>query len=225
MNVKSNICLLFLLAAAALPAQTDSVLLDKNFRFRDGVYLSFAEFRANAPALGWEEVDAQLVSNMQAFSAQAAYIRRKGGTALPTDSIWGFCLNGLPFVRLPDTAAAGAMAFAGLRVRGRICYFTHETEEAELVEIAAYNPLTGRPFRKGMVSREKTVVRAFMLHFESGAVEPFERASFQTWIADDPQLLRTVADLPEDEASEKLFKCLLIYDDRNQAFVPEYNLD
>ncbi|MCB0571276.1 MAG: hypothetical protein KDC66_16000 [Phaeodactylibacter sp.] len=221
MKIKSHICLPLLFAAVTLAAQTDSSLLDKGFRFQDGVYLSFDELRRNEPALSWNEVDAQLVSNMQAFSAQAAYIRRKGGGALPADSIWGFSLNGLPFVRLPDTVSvAGAMAFAGLRVRGRICYFTYEAEETQMVEIAAYNPLTGKPFRKGVVPREKAVTKEYIMHFENGAVLPFGREAFQAWIEDDPQLWRTVVELPEAEAAEKLYKCLLIYDDRNQAFVP-----
>ncbi|MCB9300779.1 MAG: hypothetical protein H6566_09050 [Lewinellaceae bacterium] len=222
MNLQINIGGFLLFLATALAAQPDSVLLDKNFQFEDGIYLSFEEFRGNAPALGWDEVDAQVVSNMQSFSAQAAYIRHKGGSALPLDSIWGFSLNGLPFVRLPDTAtASSAMVFAGLRVRGRICYYTYETQETQMVEIAAYNPLTGRPFRRGWVPRTQTLVRERMLHFETGKIQPFGRATLQAWIEDDAQLWRTVSELTEAEAAEKLFKCLLIYDDRNQVLVPQ----
>ena len=119
---------------------------------------------------------------------------------------------------LPE--AAHAMAFAGLRVRGRICYYAYDVEETKMIEIAAYNPLTGRPFRKGAVARKEAVTREEMLHFEDGRQSPFHKEAFLDWIADDPQLWRTVAELPEEELKEKLYKCLLIYDDRNPAYVP-----
>ena len=56
---------------------------------------------------------------------------------------------------------------------------------------------------------------------ETGKIQPFGRATLQAWIEDDAQLWRTVSELTEAEAAEKLFKCLLIYDDRNQVLVPQ----
>lgn len=210
--------LLFSMAAAA---QEDSVQVTKNFQFEDGVYLRFEDFRANRPALSWDEVEAQLATSRQSFLIQVEYIRNKEGGRLPLDSVWGLCLNGIPYIQLPDTAwDAEARAFAGLRVRGRICYYTYEAEETEQVEMAAYNPLTGRPFRRGAVPRKVSVVRERMLHFEDGRRSPFAREAFLSWIEDDPQLWRTVSELTGEEAPDKLFKCLLIYDDRNPAYVP-----
>ena len=221
MKLRFCLCLPLLLAAASGAAQADSARVTKNFEFADGVYLAFGEFRANRPALSWEDVEAQLVTSQQACLAQAEYIRRKDGQPLSPDSIWGICLEGTPFIRLPDTATdKRAMAFAGLRVRGRICYYAYDVEETKMIEIAAYNPLTGRPFRKGAVARKEAVTREEMLHFEDGRQSPFHKEAFLDWIADDPQLWRTVAELPEEELKEKLYKCLLIYDDRNPAYVP-----
>lgn len=213
--------LMFCLGAAGLKAQAGKAPLDKKFAFTDGVYLSFEEFQQNAPALSWDEVDALLVSNVTAFSAQSEYIRRKGGDTLAAAEIWGFALEGLPFIRLTDTAAQKrAMAFAGLRVRGRICYFTFETKKIEQIPIAAYNPLTGKPFRRGWAPRHSTVVQERILNFETGAVQPFGRAELHSWMKDDLQMQRTVEEMTEEEVEEKLFKCLLIYDDRNPVWVP-----
>ncbi|MCB0547630.1 MAG: hypothetical protein KDD19_08575 [Phaeodactylibacter sp.] len=213
--------IILLLETAVVVAQGDSVQVTRNFRFQDGIYLSFEDLQANRPALRWEEVDAQLVTSQQEYLAQAEYIRRKEGGQLPADAIWGLCLEGTPFVRLPDTATEKrAMVFAALRVRGRICYYTYEVEETRMVEIAAYNPLTGRPFRRGAVPRKVTTMREKMLHFEDGRQRFFRKEEFLDWIADDPQLWSTVAGLSEGEVQEKLYKCLLIYDDRNPVYVP-----
>ncbi|MCB0589390.1 MAG: hypothetical protein KDD06_29155 [Phaeodactylibacter sp.] len=224
MTLRLYIPAVLLMAAAVGAAQPDSVQVTRDFQFTDGVYLAFEDFQANRPSLSWDEVDAQLVTSRQAFMAQAEYIRKKDGSFLPSDSIWGICLKGTPYILLPDTATSKqVMVFAGLRVRGRICYYTYEAEESRTIEMAAYNPLTGRPFRKGAISREETVVRKRMLHFQDGRREVFSKEAFLDWITDDPQLWRTVDELSDKEAEEKLYKCLLIYDDRNPAYVPVKN--
>ena len=215
------IYILFLLDATTMVAQPDSVQVTRNFQFEDGIYLTFEELQANRPSLSWEDVDAQLVASQQTFMAQVVYIRKKDGGQLLLDSIWGICLKGTPFVRLPDTAQEQqAMMFSGLRVRGRIGYFTYEVEKTEMVEMAAYNPLTGRPFRKGAIPRKVAAVQEQILHFEDGRRNPFSREGFLEWIEDDQQLWRTVADLSDEEVQEKLYKCLLIYNDRNPVYVP-----
>lgn len=221
MRLHASLFIIIVLNTVAAAAQPDSVQVTRNFQFEDGVYFGFDDFRANRPSLGWDEVDAQLATSHHTYTAQVEYIRKKGGALLPLDSIWGLCLDGTPFIRLPDTVEGPqARAFAGLRVRGRICYYTYEVPETKWIEIAAYNPLTGRPFRRGAVPQKTSAVRERILHFEDGSQRPFEREAFLSWIEDDPQLWRTVAGLSDEEIQDKLFKCLLIYDDRNPAYVP-----
>ena len=221
MKLLFYVYIIFLLKIATVTAQPDSVQVNRDFQFEDGVYQTFEELQANSPSLSWDEVDAQLVASHQTFMAQAEYIRRKDGGYLLLDSIWGICLKGTPFIRLPGTATnKQAVSFAGLRVRGRICYYTYEVEKTEMIEIAAYNPLTGRPFRKGSIPRKVSAVQEKILHFEDGRRSTFSQEGFLEWIEDDQQLWRTVADLSDEEVQEKLYKCLLIYDDRNPAYVP-----
>ena len=81
--------------------------------------------------------------------------------------------------------------------------------------MAAYNPLTGRPFRTGKVLREKEILVERMLSFETGQLADFNLENFKTWIADDSTLLKSFLELTPAEQQEKLFKTLLIYDDRN----------
>ena len=112
------------------------------------------------------------------------------------------------------------MVFVGLKVRGKLCYYAYETKEERWVEIAAYNPLTGKPFRKGKVSKEIEVVREYLLHFENGQVRAFDKAGLLHFIEDDEQLWKTVDELTDEEVKRKLYKCLLIYDDRNPVYLP-----
>jgi hypothetical protein len=218
------VCLLFSLPAFA---QQDSAMLDKRFEFRDGVYLTFEELQNNTPAYSWKELDTKLASSSSGASAQAEYIIvRASGDTLSKEGLWGISLNGLPYICLQDQGAGStAMRFASLKVRGRLCLFTFETEKKEWVEIAAYNPLTGKPFRKGKVSKEVQVTHEFLLDFTTGEIQPFKKNNLLQLIKEDHQLWRTVNELSEDEADDKLYRCLLIYDDRNPIYLPLNNND
>ena len=93
-------------------------------------------------------------------------------------------------------------------MRGDIWYYqTRETFEQSEV-ITAYNPLTGVPFRQAEIVTEKERDRPFILSFDSGESVDFNTDNFLDWIKDDKQLVMTVNNLPLQDRSEKLFKCL-----------------
>lgn len=213
--------LVFLSGGIALLGQSDSVLLTKNFKFKDGVYMDFAAFQQNTPTYSWVQLDGSLVTNPQTFITKVDYLYFKGNRdrELDLSQVWGLCLGGIPYIRLDEKEnEAGVVAFAGLRVRGKICYFSFEEEITRMVVVKAYNPVTGRPFRSGEVPTQETVVRERMLSFENGEIETFNLDNFLRWIADDRQLRNTLVDMPREEAEDKLFKSLLIYDDRQAVY-------
>ncbi|MFQ5447191.1 MAG: hypothetical protein ACE5FF_09665 [Saprospiraceae bacterium] len=203
---------------AALPSfGQDSLTVTKNFHFTDGVYLSFEEFQANRPTYRMEDVDAYFFTNPQTFLTQVeAIVIKNSDLHVDTGSIWAISIGGIPYVRLPKGEINKELpTFAALKLRGKICYFTYPDWRNRKVHIAAYNPLNGRPFRTGTVEREQEVVVEKMLNFETGEMADFTLENFLSWIQDDPALVETVKELPPEEKQEKLFKCLLIYVDRN----------
>ncbi len=211
---------------ALLQAQGDTVYLSKNFKFQDGVFLSFEDFRNNTPAYQWKEVEVGVHSNPQNFLAQMYGLRVKKteqseeGTRnsrnINLDSIWGICLDGIPYIRLSrEELNKENVVFAGLRLRGKICYYEYEEYITQKKEMSAYNPVTGHPFRTRNVDVKVKLIHKNMLHFETGETAVFSKENFKEWIKDDQKLYKTVNDLSPQEVDEKLFKCLLIYDDRN----------
>lgn len=213
------IYLLLLMTNCSLFSQGDSVLLTKNFKFKDGIYLTLQDFQKNQPNFTWSEVVANLATSDEGFIAQVEQIRTKE-QSLDLQHVWGICIGGLPYVRLPEGEVTdAATVFAGLRVRGKICYFSYKIDVTEMQMVKAYNPLTGRPFRQGKVPVEKTIEIQQMLDFQTGKVTDFTKENFMNWIENDRQLWATVKDLSPDEIREKLFKCLLIYIDRNAVYL------
>jgi len=79
--------------------------------------------------------------------------------------------------------------------------------------------MTGVPFLQDEVVTKVEVENSFMLSFESGKIAALTKENFLEWIENDSKLTQTVKRI-EGNVKEKLFKCLLIYDDRNPVFVP-----
>ena len=211
---------ILLFASLNLVGQTDSlVMLTKNFKFQDGVYLSFVDFQNNNASLAWDSVYAKLHTNPQKMITLVESVKYKDKEENINDKIWGFSLGGIPYVNLQRKNKAGLDVFVGLKVRGNICYFSIEEVEEKVEIIKAYNPRTGIPFREGEVVTKREVENSFMLSFHTGEIAALTVDNFLNWIRTDPKLSKTVKAIDQN-IDDKLFKCLLIYDDRNPVFVP-----
>jgi len=207
--------------AVSLAGQSEPGLVTKNFLFEDGIYLSHRSFRNNTPDLSWDEVTSNWYTNPQTFIVQMEHIQLLDeGPSLAPDSIWGFSLQGIPYVRLSREWIPKELAtFAPLQLRGKICYFTFDRKDTTEVLITAYNPANGLPFRQGLVEKEIDVDCPKILRFETGEVTDFTRENLIRWIEDDPELVAAVKALKEEELKTKLFKSLLIYVDRNEVYI------
>ncbi|MFK7935734.1 MAG: hypothetical protein AB8G22_19630 [Saprospiraceae bacterium] len=212
-----------LLIAQFAFAQSDSLLITKNFKFKDGLYLSAESFQRNEPDLQWQEVRANVFSNPQTFLTQIDNFRLRDTSQyklLTINEVWGVSLDGIPYLQLANGSTNSELpTFAGLQVRGRLCYFEYEKTEETNVLIQAYNPLNGRPFRSGYVKRTVPVLYQKILNFSTGEIVSFDKANLLDQMEGDSKLYKTVEQLTVNEVDEKLFKCLLIYDDRNPAFI------
>ena len=76
-------------------------------------------------------------------------------------------------------------------------------------------------FLNGELEEEVFVEK--IMRFETGEIVEFTVENVLHWIQDDPLLVETIKELPAEEMQEKLFKCLLIYADRNEIYVHKNN--
>ncbi len=225
MGLKILTLSLFTFFTFGVSAQVDSLILTKNYQFKDGVYLSFEAFQSNTPDYSWDELKTNLATNPQTFLTQIQYVFIKNETEnipLDLDKIWCVSLAGIPYLKLPKGTVKKDLAiFAGLQLRGKICYYSFEEFRMVQIPMHAYNPYTGIPFRSGIVERKKLVKFERILNFETGEIADFTVENLKEWIKDDLKLLDTMNSLSYEEVKEKLFKCLLIYDDRNVIRIKE----
>ena len=199
-------------------------ILTQNLQFKSGVYLTYEDFQTNQPSYSGEEIKAAYFQNPQSEEIKVEYIRLIATDAyLSIDSIWGIGIKGIPYVRVAlEQSTGGLQTFAKMEVRGNICYYFYNDKEEKMIPFAAYNPLTGKPFRKATIRREVAVLKEKMLRFETGEVVDFTYTNVLTWIKEEEELVQALQSLGPKESEKSLFKTLLLYDDRNEVRLKSY---
>lgn len=190
------------------------------FRFKDGIYTTFEEFQRNQPSISWKDLETNLVTNPKTLLTQVEYLRfKQGQEVIDLEQIWGFSRGGVPYIRIPkDSINKPLSSFAALRLAGNICFFSYQTIIDKDLEVAAYNPLTGRPFRTATVQREVVVEREKILSFAIGEIRTFNSEQIQVLIADDPELIRILQTLSGEDVADQMFRLLLAYNRRHPVF-------
>lgn len=197
----------------------DSIQLVNSFEFNDGVYLTINDLQQNKPNYTWAEINASAHINRDKEVIRLEYLNVKDSSKVGLqEAVWGICVEGVPYIRMIDTMK-GQTIFTALRVRGKLCYFYYDSYEMREVPMTIYDPNTGRPIWQQNVENKEPVVVEKMLNFETGNISDMEVPTFKNWIQDDKQLTNTINDLSAAEAREKLYKMLLIYNDRNPYYL------
>ncbi len=207
----------FFLVASSTQGQDTTSVLSNKFDFKNGIYHAFSSFQQNNPDVQWADLKVSYFINSKTGMAHVGpVIDRKTGNAIQLNKVWGMSIEGVPYILMQPTEEPKlSVTFTPIRLRGKICYLSYEQEVEKYVTFSAYNPLTGRPFRTAKEKRTVVETVKQIMHFDSGEFKNFTIGNFLDWIEDDEQLYNTVKDLTLKEAEEKLYKCLLIYNDRN----------
>ncbi len=215
LQLKSLLC--FLLFSLNIQAQ-ETKKFTQEFRFVDGIYTSFEAFQQNKPDLSWDEIETELH-----LDKAGHLIRVSDVAAFDRETIWGISHQGIPYINLTKIIKEESLTwqesdpliFANLQSRGKLCYFYYEGYRKVKVPITVYEPVTKRPLQTSFVENKVPVVVKKILLFENGDIIDYQLTNFMELIQDDPKLWNTLNDLSEQEAREKMYKSLFIYNDRN----------
>lgn len=210
--------LLFWSFAFSISAQ-DSLQITNNFEFNNGVYLTIQDLQKNQPNYNWQEVKASAHLNREKNIVRFEYLNIVDSLEnvikdLTNTDFWGVCVNGIPYIRVVDTML-NEVQFIGLRTRGRICYFEYDSYEMRAVPMTIYDPKTKKPVWVQNIVNKEPIAKQKMMDFSTGSVADLDLEIFKDWIKNDQQLTNTINDLSEKEADRKLYKMMLIYNDRN----------
>jgi hypothetical protein len=202
-----------------MKAQNSKLQLNNEFQFKDGIYLSPEDFLNNSPAILWEEIEASNFINKKKMEARIGNVFVKSnGKEITSDKIFGFSAQGLPFIQIhelkPSTEGDFAF-FSAFRIRGAVSYFSFVKEEIQPVEISAFNPATGIPFRKGKVDKKIEYTVRRILNFSTGKISDLTKDNLLKWTGHDLEYKNYIQTLEEDD----LFQAIILYNERHPFFI------
>lgn len=203
-------------------ASTAQINKQQQQSFEDGVYQSHQDLKQNQPSFKLYDLPSFAYQldreDNLLFLSEETMSQLSGSTIKSLDNIWGLCVKGVPYMKVRPSGKDGVVYFVKYHILGRICYLYYPSIEDRAVEMPIYNPYSGaRVGGRTVVNRERRLVKQLML-FETGELKPYSVENFKQWAQDDMRLMKSIERLSEQEAQEKLFKSIKIYNERHSIW-------
>lgn len=204
---------LFLLIAlsARLNAQSDSVLYTQGFDFRQGVYLTYEQFRSNSPipksAIIFEADTARFDYLKQALSKESFQWKDSSGIiqTTKTTSVWGYSENKTVYVRWN-------YAFNRVMVIGTICHFTATVTNYMYTGPGTYpNQQYGTPVES---------LQQYVIDTKTGGIYEFNPSTMSTILHRDPVLFAEYDALKKKQKKDQAFVYLRKYNEKHPFYFP-----
>ena len=203
---------LFILAifmCGMLHAQKDSVIYNSDFKFKDGIYLTFENFRHNKPV-----PKSSIVSNYdqeaidflrKAVSNKTISYKDSAGVIheMNPGKLWGFCENNSVYIRFNGD-------FNKIVVMGSICHFT-----------ALYTTyLSGGPTTPSGATTGAPVesVQQYVLDMQTGRVLDFILPNMQELYKRDEVLYKEFMMLKKGKRKKMMFFYLRKYNEKHAVY-------
>jgi len=239
----STICLLALLFAADLAAQSDSasnlVKYTTEFKFREGFYLNFEQVKGNRP-LPKSRVLTSIDYKSNTFFDQViesqtlTYFDDFGNSQdVQTRNLWGYCKNGILYIN-----AYGS--FNRVTIMGNICHFvanvtTYSNRYNSPYGYSpygygyypygyspyGYSPYGYSPYGYGSPNYRTTELKQFLLDFNSGNVLEYETKNVAMLLMPDPELHDEFSRLRSKKKQQLRFMYVRKFNERNPLFLPK----
>ena len=223
------ICLSFCLPdLAGLMAQADSaesVLYTPEFKFEDGVYMSFGQLKTNNPIpksrlitdVDFDDRDffEEVLDNKYIYFYDRFGMRQQ----LKTEDVWGFSRNGVPYIAMDDS-------YYRITVIGSICHFvaTVTTYDTRYNDPYYYNPYYFNAYNRYggyyPTSRSSSEMRQYLLDFETGNLLEYNVNSLQVLLMKDPELHDEYSQLRRKKKRQLKFLYLRKFNERNPLYIP-----
>jgi hypothetical protein len=196
-------------------AQSDSLKLNAKFRFHDGIYWSAQALKNNKPNL----VSADLTKNAIVTDNVIQTTDDPKNAALKT--AWCIVKNGVPYLQYrADTANTEVQTFYKLQLQGKICYFGYSRNEMKRIPMNVFDPQTHQLIYTSFIQNSEKTTYRFIARLSDGSIIPLNRKNLAEWTIDDKKLTISVLDLQDDdELAARLFKSVLVYNDRNFVWI------
>lgn len=214
--MKFSILLLLYVFAILQTSAQEVVQYAPGFNFREGIYLSFEQFKNNNPISKnsiiskLDKSDTEFLPTIldeKTFSYKDAADSVRTAS---TENVWGFSRNGVIFIRVEND-------YNRIAVLGSISHF--------VATITIYNSGMNSPFMNpyygpGSMPTTTQEMRQMILDCKTGRTNDFTQENMENILQRDPRLFDEFNALKKSQKKDLLFLYLRKYNEKHPLFFP-----
>jgi len=225
------------ISLAGQDTEREMVEFTPDFRFNDGIFLTFEQVKANNPIskakiLTSADYNArdffkQVFENDKIYFYDAMGIRQE----ISKEDIWGYSRNGILYVQIQG-------GFNRITYVGNICHFVAEITTYDRRYYGSpynyydpyYSPYSYNyyssyyspyylPYRPTTVSKNELI--QYMIEFETGKVIEYDLKNVELLLMKDPELYDEFMQLSRKKKKQMMFLYLRKYNEKHPLYLPK----
>ena len=192
-------------------SQTDSVQYSRDYEFREGIYLTVEQFKADAPVTKQFIVTSIPKGELDFFyqlteQKKITYTDKEGKEqTVQTSAIWGYCQNRSVYINMNNE-------FNKLNVIGAICHFTASVRTT----VGYRDPMS---YSYG-INNTVDEIRQFVLDTKTNKVYDFDVRNMEMLLKSDPGLYNQFIMLKKRNKANSIFVYLRKYNEKHPLYFP-----
>ena len=204
----------FIKGEGILFSQTKAIQYDKDFEFKDGIYLFFDDFKNNSPTVASKLItkynkDSRDFYDNVLSKSTFAYIDKEGKEVESrSKEAWGYCQNGIVYINHGTN-------FNRMTIMGSICHFIATVP----VRIGTSDPFY-YDYPLGTPPRYTYVSEQFILDFDSGSILSFNVDNMEKILMRDEILYKEFSVFKKKKKRDSIFLYLRKYNEKHPIFFP-----
>lgn len=215
------------LAPSQQPDSLNRVRYTPDFKFKDGVFITFDQVRQNTPILKSRIITTVAYDDPNFFDLilkeKKIQVFDNLGSRLevPAKDVWGFSRNGILYIKLND-------GYFRITIIGNICHFV-----ASLTSYYSnyYNPYSsygnpyyyspyGSPYYSPGSASTSVEMKQYLLDFKTGHVLDYDEEGVELLLMADPELHDEFAALSKNKQKQLKFLYIRKFNERNPLYFP-----
>jgi len=215
--------LVFIIPVVSVYSQQQSegtVKYTPDFKFNDGVYLSFSQLKNNSPVpvarilSEADHKDPEFFTKLLDEDKIIFFDDNGVQQTVPVNKIWGFSRNGIVYIRIGNN-------FSRVTVIGNICHFVANitTYNSNYYDPYYYNPYYYR-YPTASANTTTTEMRQYLIDFETGKILDYDVQGIEVMLMKDPELFDEFAALGNKKKKQMKFLYIRKFNERNPLYIP-----
>ena len=208
-----------------------------DFKFKDGIYLSFEQVKTNSPIPKAKLLTSADYNDREffnkVFESGKIYFYDELGVRqeVAKSNIWGFARNGVIYVLIQDE-------FNRITFVGNICHFvaditSYDTRYNNYSPYGYYDPYYYpygyggyyspygsyySPYRQQSMTRNE--LKQYIFDFETGKILEFTTENVELLLMKDPTVYDEYVQLPRKKKKELMFVYIRKFNEKNPLYLP-----